>query len=72
MQRAQQLEELLRVAASEGMERAIVKHGAGLTQMELSALRTLTPQEIAQLGSMRNKLSPLKRAAADNNVGILY
>lgn len=72
MQRGQQLDELLRVAAIEGMEKAIAKLGAGLTPMELTALRTLTPQEIIQMDSVRKKLSPLKRAAADNNVGVFY
>jgi len=72
MQRAQQLDELMRVAAIEGMERAIAKHGTGLTAMELTALRTITPQELRQMDSLRNKLSPLKRVAADNNNGIIF
>jgi len=72
MQRAQQLDQLMRAAAIEGMESAIVKHGVGLTAMELTALRSITPQEIRQLDSLRNKLSPLKRVAADNNNGIIF
>jgi hypothetical protein len=72
MERAKQLDELLRVAATEGMERAIAKHGAGLTAMELTALRSITPPELRQLDSLRNKLSPLKRVAADNNNGIIF
>lgn len=72
MQRAEQLDSLLRTATREGMETAIARHGAGLTSVELNALRTLTPHDILQLGSLRNKLSPLTRAAAADNIGGIF
>jgi len=72
MQRAGQLDSLLRTAAREGIETAIARHGTGLTPIEVNALRTLTPHDILQLASLRNKLSPLNRAAADNNVGVVF
>ena len=70
MRKGEQIDELLTVAAREGMQIAISRHGKGLNPAEVSALLSLSTVEVRQLGTLRNKLSPLKGVASDNNGGV--
>jgi hypothetical protein len=56
-QTVSQLDNFIKVAAKDGMESAIKKHGEGIDVRELEALKGLSATELKQLAELHEKIA---------------